>query len=274
MSAAQLMTDLARLGIQLEAHGDRLRYSPRSAVTPELAAQMKAHKPELLARLRPDTTDAADELLDELPRRGCLLWLDDDGRLQGDIPADLADAVARLEAELSRVNDSLEQEVAERRRAEAALRESEAFSQSLVESLPLNVFRKDLDGRITFVNQRYCQNLGLTSAELMGKTDYDLFPDQLAEKYVADDKRVIESGETLEDIEEHQKPDGQMTYVHVLKVPVRNDDGETLGTQGMFWDVTPRYEAEAAQLPLAVHLIGAAAEHLADVVQGNPTPTN
>ena len=66
MSAADLMTDLARLGIRIEAHGDRLRYSPRSAVTPDLTARMKAHKPELLAILRGDTPEAsADDLADE-----------------------------------------------------------------------------------------------------------------------------------------------------------------------------------------------------------------
>lgn len=52
MSATQLITDLDRLGIRIEAHGDRLRYSPRSAVTPELANRMRARKAELLAILR------------------------------------------------------------------------------------------------------------------------------------------------------------------------------------------------------------------------------
>ena len=52
MSAAKLMADLTRLRIRLEVHGDRLRYSPRTAVTPELANRMKAHKGELLAMLR------------------------------------------------------------------------------------------------------------------------------------------------------------------------------------------------------------------------------
>ena len=56
MNPADLMTDLARLGIRIEAHGDRLRYSPRSAVTPDLARRMKAHKGELLAILRRDST--------------------------------------------------------------------------------------------------------------------------------------------------------------------------------------------------------------------------
>ena len=48
MSLPQLMTDLAQMGIRIEAHGDRLRYWHRTAVTPDLAEQMKAHKTELL----------------------------------------------------------------------------------------------------------------------------------------------------------------------------------------------------------------------------------
>ena len=51
MSVAELFADLMRLNVRLEAHGDRLRYSPRSAVTPDLADLMKTHKDELLAIL-------------------------------------------------------------------------------------------------------------------------------------------------------------------------------------------------------------------------------
>lgn len=54
MTATQLIADLAGLGIRIEAHGDRLRYSPRSAVTPDLLARLAAHKGELLAILRRD----------------------------------------------------------------------------------------------------------------------------------------------------------------------------------------------------------------------------
>ncbi len=64
MSAAELMANLSQLGIRLEAHGDRLRYSPRSAVTPELADRMKAHKRELLAILRPRSDAPPPGVLD------------------------------------------------------------------------------------------------------------------------------------------------------------------------------------------------------------------
>ena len=61
MNAAQVMTELTQLGIHIEAHGDRLRYSPRSAVTPDLVQRMKAHKAELLTM----ACDAADEQFEE-----------------------------------------------------------------------------------------------------------------------------------------------------------------------------------------------------------------
>jgi hypothetical protein len=53
MSAVHLLADVAQRGITLEARGDRLRYHPRSALTPDLAERLKAHKAELLALLRP-----------------------------------------------------------------------------------------------------------------------------------------------------------------------------------------------------------------------------
>jgi PAS domain S-box-containing protein len=161
--------------------------------------------------------------------------------------ADRTAHAAQRELELSRVNATLEQEIAERKRAERALRESEAFSETLVESLPLNVFRKDMEGRITFANQRYCENLGIPYHQLLGKTDFDLFPQELARKYRSDDQQVVETGRPWEDIEQHQKTDGQISYVHVLKAPVKNADGAIVGTQGMFWDVTPRFQAEQAR---------------------------
>ena len=53
MSAAELLANLTRLGIEVVAHEDGLRYRPRSAVTPDLAERLRTHKAELLAILRP-----------------------------------------------------------------------------------------------------------------------------------------------------------------------------------------------------------------------------
>ncbi len=61
MSATELLADLARLGIEVIAHGDRLRYGPRSAMTPDLAERLRTHKAELLAILRPAVAETVAE---------------------------------------------------------------------------------------------------------------------------------------------------------------------------------------------------------------------
>ena len=153
--------------------------------------------------------------------------------------------------DVARVNEHQAAELSRRRKAEQRLRDSEALYASLVESLPLNLFRKDLDGKLTFGNQRYFELLKSSPKELLGKTDYDLFPydlfpKPLADKYTADDRRIIESRETYEDVESHAGPNGSTLYVHVLKAPVHDAADNVIGIQGIFWDVTARHEAEAA----------------------------
>ncbi len=128
----------------------------------------------------------------------------------------------------------------ERRKAEEALRESEALYHSLVECLPCNVFRKDLEGRFTFANQRFCDLVGLPLDRLLGKTSWAISRPDLAEKYQRDDRTVIETGAVLEDVEELP---GQR-FVHILKTAVRDADGRIIGVQGISWDVTERKRAE------------------------------
>lgn len=132
----------------------------------------------------------------------------------------------------------------ERKSAERALRESEAFYQSLVENLPQYIYRKDRQGRFTFANRRFCTQLGKTLAEVVGRSDSDFFPPELAEKYQADDQQVLASGKLFETTEEHTPAGGEKEYVQVVKSPVFDSQGRTVGTQGIFWDVTARVRSE------------------------------
>jgi two-component system, sensor histidine kinase and response regulator len=145
-------------------------------------------------------------------------------------------------------------DIHEQKNAETALRDSEALYHSLVESLPLSIFRKDLEGHIVFGNRRFCETLGRSAEELLGKLDFDLFPRALAEKFRRDDATVLASGQVLEDIEEFRTADGETLYVQVLKAPVRNARRETVGVQGMFWDVSARKRAEEALSQKAAEL--------------------
>jgi PAS domain S-box-containing protein len=138
--------------------------------------------------------------------------------------------------------------------AEEALRNSEALYHSLVETLPINIVRKDLAGRVTFCNRRACETLGQPASALLGKTDFDLFPPHLAEKYVADDRRVCAQRKVFEDIESNVGPDGRTRWMHVMKAPVTDALGEVIGTLIMYWDVTQRKEAEESLAKTAADL--------------------
>jgi PAS domain S-box-containing protein len=132
----------------------------------------------------------------------------------------------------------------QRRQVEQTLREAEAVYHSLVETLPQNILRKDLDGRFTFGNSNYCKVVGLPLEQLLGKTDFDLFPHHLAERYRNDDRDVIENRKVLDIVEEHVTPAGKRLYVQVMKTPVYGPEGRVVGVQGIFWDVTERKLAE------------------------------
>lgn len=127
-----------------------------------------------------------------------------------------------------------------------ALRRSESFYHSLVESLPQNIFRKDLKGRFTFANSRFCRLVERPLADIIGLTDQDLFPPQLAAKYQRDDQMVIEQGRTLQTLEAHPSADQGSLYVQVIKTPIYDAHGEIVGIQGIFWDETERYKVQEA----------------------------
>src|SRR5262249_27660316 len=132
----------------------------------------------------------------------------------------------------------------ERRRVEDALRASEGFHHSLVESLPQSILRKDLEGRFTFGNQKFCTALRMPLEQVIGKTDFDFFPHALAQKYRTHGPPGNEAGNGFETIEEHVTPQGAKLYVHVIKTPLRDAQGKVIGIQGIFWDVTERKRAE------------------------------
>lgn len=142
------------------------------------------------------------------------------------------------------LNRQLETELKQRAAAERALRDSEAIYHSLVENVPVSLFRKNVEGQFTFGNLPFCRELGIAPEELAGKTDFDFFPPELAEKYRANDLEVMRSGEVFEDVEAHRTPNGQQLFVQVLKAPVLDADGVISGIQCVFWDVTDRELAQ------------------------------
>ena len=150
----------------------------------------------------------------------------------------------RLNRSQRRLRTQLEEQVFELRTTELALRESQVFYHSLVESLPQSILRKDRDGRFTFCNRNFSNELGRTPAEVLGQDDFSFFPREVAEKYRLDDARVIEEGKPFEAVEEHPTPNGSVSYVQITKTPLFDAERNAIGIQGIFWDVTEKKQAE------------------------------
>jgi AraC-like DNA-binding protein len=101
-------------------------------------------------------------------------------------------------------------------------------------SLGVFFFAKDRDGRIMMANQLTVERCGCrTEEDVVGRTDYDFFPFDLADKYVADDRRVMESGEAiLEMMELAPDRDGNLDLYVTNKIPLRDRDGVVIGMAG------------------------------------------
>jgi PAS domain S-box-containing protein len=154
-------------------------------------------------------------------------------------------------------------------------REQGGFYHSLADSLRLNIFRKDLQGRFTFANRIFCQTLGRPVDDVLGRTDFDFFAPDVAKICQEYDRRVLDSGKVLEDIEEHKssicktpcrctvpgdatngrpRADDDVRYVQSLLAPVFDSNDRLVGTQGIFWNITAQRRAERQLEQIAAEL--------------------
>ncbi len=115
--------------------------------------------------------------------------------------------------------------------------------RTLLDNIPHKLFYKDLDSVYLLCNKSYAKDLNIKPAQIKGKTDYDFFPKELAEKYRSDDKAIMRSGKTR-DMEEKYIKDGVERITHTLKAPLRDDDHNVVGIFGVFWDITEYKESE------------------------------
>jgi PAS domain S-box-containing protein len=124
-----------------------------------------------------------------------------------------------------------------------ARKANELNYRTLLDNVPQRIYFKDLNSVYLSCNTHYAADLGITPDEITGNNDYDLFPEYLAQKYRADDKRIIQSN-SIENIEEHYPLHGKTITINTIKTPVRNDEGIVTGILGVFWDITEKKQIE------------------------------
>jgi two-component system cell cycle sensor histidine kinase PleC len=151
--------------------------------------------------------------------------------------------VEKRTRELGETNESLRAEIKEHRKSEEALQASQNTYRTLLENLPQKIFYKDVNSIYVSCNENYARDLNIRPHEIAGKTDYDFHTRELAEKYRADDKRIIESGKT-EEIEEKYIQNKKEHIINTVKTPVKDEKGNVAGILGIFWDVTDRKRVE------------------------------
>jgi PAS domain S-box-containing protein len=128
-------------------------------------------------------------------------------------------------------------------RAEKALQESKERLRAIFESAQDAIFTKDREGHYTRANNACASLLELTTDEIVGKTDFDLFPPDVARRIREQDRRVLEKGEPVS-VEDTKPTAGVMQTSHVVKVPLRDANGEIVGICGISRDITERKQAE------------------------------
>lgn len=121
--------------------------------------------------------------------------------------------------------------------------ENKNIYRTLLDNIPQRVFFKDMDSVYHSCNKPFAQDLGITPEEIVGKTDFDFLPSELAHKYLEDDRRIIETGKP-EEIEKKYIKNGKEIVVQLLLIPLRDEYEVIFGILGVYWDVTARKCAE------------------------------
>ncbi|MFW6162780.1 MAG: ATP-binding protein, partial [Planctomycetota bacterium] len=156
--------------------------------------------------------------------------------------------VAERTAELRRANARLERAIGERKEVEQTLADERNLLRALIDNMPDYIYVKDTDSRFVLNNDSHVRVLGAEDAEeVRGKSDFDYFPQQLAERYYADEQALIARGEPMLGHEEPVvTPDGEERWVSTTKAPLRDNSGQVVGLVGISRDITEHRQAEEA----------------------------
>jgi two-component system sensor histidine kinase/response regulator len=172
-------------------------------------------------------------------------------------------------------------------RAEAARVETESAAEidherhmlrTLIDSLPDLIYAKDINCKFLLANDACASVMGTNRVDVVGKDDFDFFPQALAQGFFEDEQKVMRTGEPLLNRQEEVvDADGRRSYVLTTKVPLRDQSGRVIGVMGIGRDITARVQAEnelRAAREAAESANRAKSEFLANMSHEIRTPMN
>jgi PAS domain S-box-containing protein len=149
-----------------------------------------------------------------------------------------ADELQQLVEALNAMRERLARQALELRNADARM-------AAILDNMPDLAWMKDIEGRFTAVNHAFAATKGFAEArEMLGKTDLDVHPPELARSYRSDDAAVMASRGTRRIEEQHAQADGSIRLIETIKTALIDADGRVAGTAGIARDITERRQAE------------------------------
>lgn len=171
-------------------------------------------------------------------------------------------------SQLTQLNEDLQQQIAERQRAMAALRKSETRFRTAVDSYPEILVIYDQDLRYRFANNQAMQFFGWTPDTIWGRQDEELFPPDVVEIYLPVLKRTIESGQLQ--VEERQVLwEGEELTLILTYVPLYDEEEQLSEIVGIVQDITLRKQAEKALQEERKHLARQVQERTSELSKAN-----
>jgi PAS domain S-box-containing protein len=145
-----------------------------------------------------------------------------------------------LEIRVQARTEELQAEVSERVRAEETLSEERKVLRALIDNVPDFIYVKDMGSRFLVANLAVAKQMGAMSPEeLLGKTDFDFYPRELATTFFEDEQKVIRSGQAEVNREEAGLDSlGNVSHVITTQVPLRDKNGRVIGLAGIGRDIT------------------------------------
>jgi len=140
----------------------------------------------------------------------------------------------------------ISRDITRRKKAEEELAAERNLLRNLIDNMPDRIYAKDLNSRFIVCNEALVKRMGMTNLEdIIGKTDFDLVPKDLATQYYSNEQEIIKTGKPLINHEESMGSiSGSVRWNLSTKVPFRDTSGKIVGIVGMGRDITDRKLAE------------------------------